>query len=62
MKTITSKTLLKVKTSIPSMSTEDILEAVRDLIAIKERFPSMSTADIIAIARTLPDDLTAEGV
>ena len=55
MKTLSSKTILKIKERVPSMTTEEIIEAARDLLEIKERFPSLSTADIIQIARTLPE-------
>lgn len=55
MKTISSKTLLKIKERFPSMTTEEIIEAARDLLEITERFPSLSIADIIEIARTLPE-------
>ena len=56
MKTISSKTLLKIKERFPSMTTEEIIEAARELREIKERFPSLSTRDLIEIARTLPED------
>lgn len=55
MKTLSSKTILKIKERVPSMTVEEIIEAARDLLEITERFPSLSIADIIEIARTLPE-------